>query len=255
MRLIDYGSDIRRLESEREYTMMCRRAWLSYRWAGGANLKAIMRRALNGADMPELDGFDRFYEAVRRTTGHHERPEDVVLDMAGGAERALDYGCGNGWLAKELASKGMEVLGYDSDPTHQSRWKSLCRGAGKLRFTHEQGELAGTSKPVRYQFEGRTHPGSRSEGHGQHRGAISVRNQAFSNATVCWRGAELRDWRLHWEPAIELTFVERGHRPRRSFRGEGMASTGADQIEVQGLDQAFSNDRGVCWRGALELRD
>ena len=93
MRLIDYGSDIRRLESEREYTMMCRRAWLSYRWAGGADLKAIMRRALNGADMPELDGFDRFYEAVRRTTGHHERPEDVVLDMAGGAERALDYGC------------------------------------------------------------------------------------------------------------------------------------------------------------------
>ena len=163
MRLIDYGSDIRRLESEREYTMMCRRAWLSYRWAGGADLKAIMRRALNGADMPELDGFDRFYEAVRRTTGHHERPEDVVLDMAGGAERALDYGCGNGWLAKELASKGMEVLGYDPDPTHQSRWKSLCRGAGKLRFTHEQGELAGTSKPVRYQFEGRTHPGSRSE--------------------------------------------------------------------------------------------
>ena len=122
--------------------MMCRRAWLSYRWAGRADLKAIMRRALNGADMPELDGFDRFHEAVRRTTGHHERPEDVVLDMAGGAERALDYGCGNGWLAKELASKGMDVLGYDPDPTHQLRWKSLCRGAGKLRFTHEQGELA-----------------------------------------------------------------------------------------------------------------
>ena len=142
VRLIDYGSDIRRLESEHDYTMMCRRAWLSYRWAGRADLKAIMRRALNGADMPELDGFDRFHEAVRRTTGHHERPEDVVLDMAGSAERALDYGCGNGWLAKELASKGMEVLGYDPDPTHQLRWKSLCRGAGKLRFTHEPGELA-----------------------------------------------------------------------------------------------------------------
>ena len=46
VRLIDYGSDIRRLESEHEYTTMCRRAWLSYRWAGRADLKAIMRRAL-----------------------------------------------------------------------------------------------------------------------------------------------------------------------------------------------------------------
>ena len=142
VRVIDYGSDMRRLESEHEYTMMCRRAWLSYRWAGRADLKAIMRRALNGADMPELDGFDRFHEAVRRTTGHHERPEDVVLDMAGGAKRALDYGCGNGWLAKELASKGMEVLGYDPGPTNRLRWESRYRGAGKLRFTHERGELA-----------------------------------------------------------------------------------------------------------------
>ena len=141
VRLIDYGSDLRRLESEHDYTMMCRRAWLSYRWAGRADLKAIMRRALNGADMPELDGFDRFHEAVRHTTGHHERPEDVVLDMAGSEERVLDYGCGNGWLAKKLAGKGMEVLGYDPDPGHQLRWKSLCRRTGKLRFTHEQNEL------------------------------------------------------------------------------------------------------------------
>ena len=142
VRLIDYGSDLRRLESEHDYTMMCRRAWLSYRWAGRADLKAIMRRALNGADMPELDGFDRFHEAVRRTTGHHERPEDVVLQMFGGAERVLDYGCGKGRLAKELTSKGLKVLGYDPDPTHRLRWKSLCRGKGKLRFTHERGELA-----------------------------------------------------------------------------------------------------------------
>ena len=45
VRLIDYGSDIRRLESEHEYTMMCRRAWLSYRWAGHADLKAIIAQS------------------------------------------------------------------------------------------------------------------------------------------------------------------------------------------------------------------
>ena len=141
VRLIDYGSDIRPLKSEREYTMMCRRAWLSYRWAGRADLKTIMRRALNGDEIPELDGFDRFQEAVRRCTGRLEQSGDIVLDMAGRAGRVLDYGCGKGRLAKALARRGMEVLGYDPDPAHRPRWSRLCRGSGKLRFTHERSEV------------------------------------------------------------------------------------------------------------------
>ncbi len=141
VRLIDYGSDIRSLKCEREYTMMCRRAWLSYRWAGRADLKALMRRALNGDKLPELDGFGRFHEAVRRFTGRHDQPDDVVLDMAGRAERVLDYGCGHGRLAMTLARKGMEVLGYDPDPVHRTRWRSLSRGTDKLRFTDERSEV------------------------------------------------------------------------------------------------------------------
>ena len=141
VRLIDYGSDIRALECEREYTMMCRRAWLSYRWAGRADLKTLMRSALNGDEIPELDGFGRFHEAVRRFTGQRGQPDDVVLDMAGWAERVLDYGCGNGRLAKTLAHKGMEVLGYDPDPVHRSRWRSPSQGADKLRFTDERSEV------------------------------------------------------------------------------------------------------------------
>ena len=141
VRLVDYGYDIRPLEREREYTMMCRRAWLSYRWAGRADLKALMRRALNGDEVPELDGFDRFHEAIRRFTGQHEPPDDVVLDMAGRAERVLDYGCGNGRLAKVLAHRGVEVLGYDPDPVHRSRWKSLSRETDKLRLTVERSEV------------------------------------------------------------------------------------------------------------------
>ena len=141
VRLIDYGSDIRLLESEREYTMMCRRAWLSYRWARRTDLKALMRRALHDDETPELDGFDRFHEAVRRATGRHEPPEDIVLEMAGRAECVLDYGCGNGWLAKMLAGKGVEVLGYDPDPAHRTRWSALCRETGRLRLTHERSEV------------------------------------------------------------------------------------------------------------------
>ena len=140
IRLIDYGSDIRPLDAEHEFVTMCRRAWLSYRWANRPNLTKIMRRALDDTEIPELDGFERFHEAVRRVTGQHEASGDVVLGFVGRAERVLDYGCGNGWLAREVADRGREVLGYDPDRALQPRWESLCKGLGNLRFTHERGE-------------------------------------------------------------------------------------------------------------------
>ena len=54
VRLIDYGSDLIPLESEREYTMMCRRAWLSCRWGGprgpqGDHAQRAERRRASGA--------------------------------------------------------------------------------------------------------------------------------------------------------------------------------------------------------------
>ena len=126
IRLIDYGSDIRPLDVEHEFVTMCRRAWLSYRWANRPNLTKIMRRALDDTGIPELDGFERFHEAVRRVTGQHEPSGDVVLGFVGRAERVLDYGCGNGWLAREIADRGREILGYDPDRALQPRWESLC---------------------------------------------------------------------------------------------------------------------------------
>ena len=142
VRLIDYGSDIHPLESEREFVTMCRRAWLSYRWANRPDLAAIMRRALADTGLPELDGFERFHEAVRSVTGQHEPHEDLVLAMAGQADRVLDYGCGKGWLARDMADRGMRVLGYDPDPAHRSRWESLCRGRSNLRFTHGRSDVS-----------------------------------------------------------------------------------------------------------------
>ena len=175
VRLIDYGSDIRLLEDEHEFMQMCRRAWLCYRWAARPDLKRIMHRALDDPRIPELDGFERFYEAIRRVTRQHETSGDVVLGFVGRAKRVLDYGCGNGKLAREIADRGSEVLGYDPDRAHQARWESLCEGRllarspgdstarnhgrsdqrrertgnsfvpcegiGDLRFTHERGEM------------------------------------------------------------------------------------------------------------------
>ena len=146
VRLIDYGSDIRCIDDESEFTVMCRRAWLLYRWANRPDLREIMRRALDDMEIPELDGFERFHEAVRRVTGQHEASGDVVLGFVGRAERVLDYGCGNGWLAREIADRGREVLGYDPDRAHQPRWESLCKGIGSLRFTHERGEVLASGR-------------------------------------------------------------------------------------------------------------
>ncbi len=140
IRLIDYGSDIRPLEKEREFVAMCRRGWLSYRWAKHPDLKEIMRRALDDAEIPELDGFERFHEAVRRVTGQREPSEDIVLGFVGRAERVLDYGCGSGKLAGEIADRGIRVLGYDPDRTRRPRWESLCKRLDNLGFTHERGE-------------------------------------------------------------------------------------------------------------------
>ncbi|MDE0174258.1 MAG: glycosyltransferase [Defluviicoccus sp.] len=140
VRLIDYGSDIRPLEDERDFDAMCRRAWLSCRWANRPDLKDIMRRALNDAWIPELEGYDGFREAVRRVTGRNEASEDIVLGMIGKTGSVLDYGCGKGRIAREMAKRGMRVLGYDPDRAHRRRWESLCREAGNLRFTHERVE-------------------------------------------------------------------------------------------------------------------
>ena len=177
VRLIDYGSDIRSLEDEQEFVTMCRRGWLSYRWANRPDLTGIMRRALDDTAIPELDGFERFHEAVRRVTGQDETSGDFVPGLVGRAERVLDYGCGDGKLARAIADRGIEVLGYDPDHTCRPRWESLCErrpatagrslgdsagrnrgrsgqrceqtenkfvpceGIGDLRFTHERDEV------------------------------------------------------------------------------------------------------------------
>ena len=68
-------------------------------------------------------------------------PDDIVFQMIGRAERVLDFGCGKGWLAKELAGENLEVLAYDPNAEHQLRWKALSAGTDNLNFTCELDQL------------------------------------------------------------------------------------------------------------------
>ena len=136
VRLIDYGSDIRPLDDEREFTTMCHRAWLSFRCHDRPDLKALMRQALRQADLPVLAGVGSFHEAVLRMAGERQACEDVALELvAGQPRRVLDYGCGSGKVAKALADAGAEVLGYDPDVTRHKRRRPLADGKSDLRFT------------------------------------------------------------------------------------------------------------------------
>ena len=144
VRLIDYGSDIHLrtndADGEKEFRIMCQRAWLSYRFAAHDDLNAVMRRALQDQTLPHLDGFERFFQAVQSACDHGEpQPHrDFVLDLIhGGKGRVLDYGCGNGKQADALARRGFDVVAYDIDQTRRPRWKALSecpRSGGSLDF-------------------------------------------------------------------------------------------------------------------------
>ena len=140
VRLIDYGSDIRPLENDDEFATMCQRAWLSFRYHDRADLKAMMRQALDDPHLPELEGFDAFHDAVLKMTGVRKTCQDIALELSGEPERALDYGCGNGAVADALADRGAQVLGYDPDRTREKRWRERS-GASNLRFTTERDEV------------------------------------------------------------------------------------------------------------------
>lgn len=121
VRLVDYGADILRCDDPDatgvEFTTMCRRAFLSWRWAFRDDLDVLLRRSLREHDLPELEGFDRFLEAVRQAIGV-AAPEDPLVSRALelSPRRVLDYGCGKGRIARRLADAGAEVTAYDPDP-------------------------------------------------------------------------------------------------------------------------------------------
>lgn len=116
LKFIDYGADIVSI-SDLEFNHMCRRAFLSCRFAFRTDLKSLMTRALVDTTIPELSGLEWFRNAF------DPRGWDILLYhpmerlIAGLRPRSiLDYGCGDGRLTRRLAKDGVKVVQYDPDP-------------------------------------------------------------------------------------------------------------------------------------------
>ena len=126
LKFIDYGSDIVPWD-ESEFEQMCRRAYLTYRFSFRSDLKRLMTESLTDASLPELTGLDQFRRAVnpRGLDELYYRPMADLIS-AYRPDSVLDYGCGDGRLAEELAVRGIHVTGYDPDSSMIS--KCMDRG-------------------------------------------------------------------------------------------------------------------------------
>ena len=121
LKLVDYGSDIVPM-NDAAFDQMCRRAFLTYRFPFRSDLKRLMTDSLSESFLPELTGLDAFRRALdpRGLDELYFQPM-AELVASEGPNSVLDYGCGNGRLAEELARLGIDVVGYDPNPGYVSR--------------------------------------------------------------------------------------------------------------------------------------
>ena len=87
-----------------------------------SDLKRLMTESLTDASLPELTGLDQFRRAVnpRGLDELYYRPMADLIS-ADRPDSVLDYGCGDGRLAEELAARGIHVTGYDPDSSMISK--------------------------------------------------------------------------------------------------------------------------------------
>lgn len=132
VRLVDYGGDLVFADElddfAGQFELMCRRAYLSWRFWQRPDLGQLLSASLTNENMPELTGFnENFMVAVRQSTGQIAIP-DPVLDLVTDVPclRVLDFGCGKGELSRSLATRGHSVVAYDPDPALAGRLRGIA---------------------------------------------------------------------------------------------------------------------------------
>ena len=105
--LVDIGSSYIPY-SPKEYEIMCRRAYLSYKWhfLCKQKLDALLEKSIYTTDFPEMYGYEYFSASLNQTTKLemlNERVIDIVA--ADHPQRILDFGCGRGSITRCLHEK------------------------------------------------------------------------------------------------------------------------------------------------------
>lgn len=114
LKYVDIGRDMEPY-TEQGYLKMCKRAYLTYRWHFRSDISDLFRKSNFEEDFPELFGFTDFLALVGQVQVGEISVPFVVDSMATiHHQKILDYGCGTGQIADELAVNN-EVSVYDVD--------------------------------------------------------------------------------------------------------------------------------------------
>jgi 2-polyprenyl-3-methyl-5-hydroxy-6-metoxy-1,4-benzoquinol methylase/GT2 family glycosyltransferase len=115
VKYIDVGTSIVEF-SENYFDQMCKRAYLMYRWHFRKDLKSILTRSLKDNNLPELFGFKYFMTAVE-VKDTHELVDPILIPLLeiSNASEILDFGCGSGRVADQIAKLGKSVTAFDID--------------------------------------------------------------------------------------------------------------------------------------------
>jgi 2-polyprenyl-3-methyl-5-hydroxy-6-metoxy-1,4-benzoquinol methylase len=101
-----------------------------YRWHFRKDISDVMVEALFDPDLPELAGFEYFFEALKTKTKNNLVNDRIIRLVAESRPSGIiDYGCGRGAITEALAGKGFPVVGYDPDVAVLERNRAGTRGA------------------------------------------------------------------------------------------------------------------------------
>ena len=113
VRLGDYGGDIRPFTAH-DFDLSVRKAWLCWRWAWRHDLRELLKMSLHNANLPELSGYPIMKNAVNRYARRYYIKDSAMAEVVRESPRSvLDYGCGKGKDAVELALRGIQTSAFD----------------------------------------------------------------------------------------------------------------------------------------------